>query len=457
MRNETDRIRADVLRFTQDMRDATRRLNDTMAQLALREEELARVNERLVDVDQAKTTFVSNIAHEFRNPLQLMLGPLEDGLARAASGVGVQREMLELAHRNALRLLKLVASLRDFSRVDSRQAEATYRPIDLGRFTAELTGQFESACAHCGLALVSDCPPMDEPTYVDPEMWEKIVFNLLSNAFKYTFTGTIRVAVGKADGGTELVVQDTGIGIAADDIGHIFERFYRVKGARGRSIEGSGIGLALTHDLVALHGGSIDVASTPGAGSSFRVRIPLGTAHLPADRISAAPEVTPTAAGAKEYVAEILSWEGHQEEAAEAKTVPGGGEERAAPPVGGQRLRILVAEDNRDMRAYAVRLLEGAGYDVRAVGDGEAALAAAREEPPPDLILIDIVMPKLDGVALLRALRSSPKTEGVLAILVSVRAGADARIQGLDAGADDYIVKPFSSAELLARIAATIR
>jgi signal transduction histidine kinase len=228
-------------------------------------EEERRRAEALAELDRAKTAFFSNVSHEFRTPLTLMLGPIEDALAEGDLP-GRTRERLEVAHRNSRRLLKLVNALLDFSRIEAGRVEAAYEPVDLAAFTAELAGVFRSAVERAGLEFVVDCQPAGEPVYVDREMWEKIVFNLLSNALKFTFDGRIEVSLRRLDGdapggSVELTVSDTGTGIPEDELPRLFERFYRVKGASGRTYEGSGIGLALVRELVKLHGGHVRVRS----------------------------------------------------------------------------------------------------------------------------------------------------------------------------------------------------
>ena len=393
--------------------------------------------EALAAMDRAKTAFFSNVSHEFRTPLTLILGPIADALAEAADDLpAAQRERLEVAHRNALRLLRQVNALLDFTRVEAGRAEASFEPVDLAALTAELASNFRSACERAGLDLVVDCPPLAAPVHVDRDMWERIVLNLVSNAFTFTLAGSISVALHDTTGGVELVVRDTGVGIAADELPRIFERFYRAEGQRGRTHEGIGIGLALVEELVRLHGGTIHVGSLPGQGTEFRVTIPAGMDHLPLDRIRT-PASTSSQAGA--YVEEAGHW------------VPG---EAVAQPDAVMlqgRPRIVLADDNADMRAYVARILEQADYAVEAAADGAAALAAARRQPP-DLILADVMMPGLDGFGLLRALRADPALGNLPVILLSARAGEEARIGGLAAGADDYLVKPFGARELRARV-----
>jgi signal transduction histidine kinase len=195
------------------------------------EEERKRA-EALAEIDRAKTLFFSNVSHEFRTPLTLMLGPVEDALRNETMPPG-EREQLDVVHRNGLRLLKLVNTLLDFSRIEAGRAQASYKSTDLAALTAELASNFRSACEKAGLRLLIDCPALPEPVYVDRDMWEKIVLNLISNAFKFTFSGEIAVTLRAGGGSAVLMVRDTGTGIAAEALGRLFERFYRIEGAKG--------------------------------------------------------------------------------------------------------------------------------------------------------------------------------------------------------------------------------
>jgi signal transduction histidine kinase len=413
-------------------------------------EEERRRAEALAELDRAKTAFFSNVSHEFRTPLTLMLGPLEELLA-AASVPPAERALAAAAHRNGLRLLRLVNTLLDFARVEAGRARARFVPTDLAALTADLASAFRSACDRAGLVLSVDCPALPAPVHVDREMWEKVVLNLLSNAFKFTFQGGIAVSLEARGGAVELVVRDTGTGIPEDELPRLFDRFHRVQGAAGRSHEGSGIGLALVKELVGLHGGAVTVDSEVGRGTAFRVTVPLGIAHLPADAVAAAPADGASATHADAFVQEALRWlpDGPEEE--------GAGLDGILPAKHGQETgRILVADDNADMRDYVRRLLQAAGHEVRLAPDGKAALEAASADPP-DLVLSDVMMPRLDGFGLLRALRADPRTREAPIILLSARAGEEAEVEGLDAGADDYLVKPFAARELLARIGANLR
>ena len=241
--------------------------------------------EALAEIDRAKTTFFSNVSHEFRTPLTLLLGPLEELLADPGLSPEA-RTRLELAHRNSLRLLKLVNSLLDFSRLEAGKVRAFYEPVNLSAYTADLASTFRSAMERAGLEFEVDCPPLPQPVYVDREMWEKVVLNLLSNAFKFTLSGRVTLRLRSADDGSALLqVEDTGVGVPAHEIPRLFDRFHRVEGTHGRTHEGSGIGLALVQELVRLHGGSIEVRSEVNAGTTFSVRLPYGSAHLRAEQL----------------------------------------------------------------------------------------------------------------------------------------------------------------------------
>ena len=408
--------------------------------------------EALAEIDRAKTTFFSNVSHELRTPLTLMLSPLEDLLLAKRWNASEDRELLEMVHRNGLRLQKLVNSLLEFSRIEAGRIQAHYESTDLARFTEDLASTFRSAMERAGLSFTIDCAPLPQPVYIDHEMWEKVVFNLLSNALKFTFEGGVTVSMKTVGQSARLTVQDTGTGIPASELTHIFERFHRVAGARGRTIEGTGIGLALVQELVNLHRGSISVESEVSRGSRFTVTVPFGSGHLPKDKVKAAGINRSGVPGSDTFVAEALRW-------LPGGTVPRDGDgpnlagmDAGSSPAGAGTERILLADDNADMREYVRRLLAGR-YQVVTASDGLEALRCAVSEQP-DLILSDMMMPGLDGFGLLKELRARAETKTIPVLLLSARAGEESRVDGLDAGADDYLIKPFTARELLARVAA---
>ena len=396
--------------------------------------------ESLAELDRAKTAFFSNVSHEFRTPLTLMLAPIEELLSRDE---GQNRELLSVVQRNGQRLLKLVNTLLDFARIEAGRTQASYQSTDLAALTADLASNFRAACDKAGLRLEVDCSTSRTQAWVDREMWEKIVLNLLSNAFKFTMEGSIAVRLTETGEHFRLIVADSGIGMPRDSLDRVFERFHRFEGAGGRSHEGSGIGLALVQELVRLHGGSIAVDSELGKGTVFTVEIAKGNAHLPRDRLKESREEKGPRARADSYVAEAMGW------------LPGA--DFAIPAVEDARTggRVLIADDNADLREYVRRLL-AEHYDVEVVSDGLAALEAARARRP-DVIVSDVMMPKLDGFGLIRELREDPELRTIPVLVLSARAGEEARLEGLHLGADDYLVKPFSARELQGRVASLRR
>ncbi|WP_448628230.1 ATP-binding protein [Geodermatophilus sp. URMC 64] len=382
--------------------------------------------EALAELDRAKTAFFADVSHELRTPLTLLLAPIAD-LLRGGGLTDDVREPLELALRNGRRLRRLVDDLLDFVRIEGGRATAVRVATDVAGLTAELAGLLRSAAERAGLRLDIDCPPLPRTAHVDPRMWEKVVVNLVANAVKYTFVGGIAVTLRPADDGFELTVSDTGVGIPAEELPRLFERFHRVAESAARSREGSGLGLALVRELVGLHGGTVDVASRPGAGSTFTVRIPYGSPDA-AGQAPAAP--SEAAAGAAS-----LPWD---DVAAPTPTGPASG------------AGVLVVDDNADMRAYLTRLL-APHWTVRTAADGRAALDSVAAAPP-DLVVTDVMMPGVDGFELLRTLRRDPATRRIPVLMLTARAGQEAAVEGFAAGVDDYLAKPFDAPELVARV-----
>lgn len=429
-----------------------------MARGKAREQERQRL-QALSELDRAKNTFFSNISHELRTPLTLMVGPLDELLHRHDGALDERsHELLTVARRNCGRLLKLVNALLDFSRIEAGRIQATFEPLDIARFTQDLVSVFRSAIERAGLELQVDYPAAGTIVYVDRHMWETIIFNLLSNALKYTLTGSIRVSLAERKGSIELSVSDTGTGIPSNALPRLFERFYRVPNVRGRTHEGTGIGLALVQELVRLHGGSIEVASEENVGTTFKVSIPTGTQHLPTEHIQPAAQAHQAPTVASAYVAEAELWVidsegGMRDSSGEPLIAPG----ELIPPMRtetAQKGTVLLVEDNADMRAYVQRLL-ARNFHIRTATDGEDALEQIRQNCP-DLVLSDVMMPRLDGFGLLKAIRSEPQLRELPVILLSARAGEEAHIEGLEQGADDYLVKPFTARELEARVQAQL-
>ena len=413
----------------------------------------------LAELDRAKTVFFSNISHEFRTPITLMLGPIQELLGHADGNAGAfklppgSRELLTLVHRNGLRLQKMVNALLDFSRLEAGRIQANFEPTDLSRLTRDLASGFRSTIERGGIKYEVQCDPLPEPVYVDRDMWEKIVLNLISNAFKFSFEGKIEVRLRADDEHAVLTVSDTGVGVPESELPRLFERFHRIEGSKARTHEGSGIGLALVQELVRLHHGEIAATSELGKGTTFSIAIPFGTEHSLASgtrdaaRINSGDVRTRPATQSKIFADEMAEWL-PEDPSAVAAAMGANAHGRDS------EIRILVADDNTDMREYVARLL-GARWTVETVSDGVAALESIQKHRPT-LVITDVMMPRMDGFELLREIRRDPATRRIPVVMLSARAGEESRIEGLEAGADDYIVKPFTARELVARVAARL-
>jgi len=411
--------------------------------------------EALAELDRAKTAFFSNVSHEFRTPLTLMLGPTEDALHSAEPRL--QGDQLEMLYRNELRLLKLVNTLLDFSRVEAGSIQTQLAPTDLPKLTRDFADAFRPAIERAGLAFQVKCEALPSLVLVDPAMWEKIVMNLLSNALKFTFEGSIGLSLVERGEDIELCVRDTGTGIPAAELPHMFKRFHRVSHARSRTHEGSGIGLALVHELCKVHGGGVSVSSTLGKGTAFTVRLPLRASRQTEYEFANAPA---TSLGVGAYTEEASRWSPQAREGARqlqkpsAPPLPSQARDNRASDDASKAIRILVADDNADMREYLGSLLSQR-FTVECVTDGQAALDSVLRTAP-DLVISDVMMPSLDGFGLVRTLRADPRTAALPIIMLSARAGEEATVEGIELGADDYLVKPFSARELFARVGARL-
>ncbi|WP_460406153.1 SpoIIE family protein phosphatase, partial [Actinophytocola sediminis] len=387
----------------------------------------------LEELDAAKSDLLASASHELRTPLTMVSAPAEEALADTDQPLPpAQRERVRLIYRNAARLRRMLSDFLDVTRISSGGLLADRVATELGQLTREIATSYAPAIEHGGLEFEVDSPDLSRMAFVDREMWERIVLNLLSNALKFTLDGRITLRLrGEADD-VVLTVTDTGIGIPPDQLPLLFNRFHRVHGNTGRTGEGAGIGLALVNELVALHDGTAAAHSAEDTGSTFEVRLPYGAGALssPARHPGWVREV---------HLAEAFGWLTNVQEP--PRTLDGG------PPV-------LVVEDNAELRGYLVRLLSPQ-WTIQATTDAGTALALARAMKPA-LVLAGANLPRMSGLALLNALRGDPTTRNVPIILLSAKAGAKATADALHAGADDYLVKPFSSVELLARVRSTI-
>ena len=431
--------------------------------------------EKLAEIDRLKTLFFSNVSHEFRTPLTLMLAPLADSLEELKN----QNEPLLKAHhdrqmliqRNALRLLKLVNSLLDFSRIEAGRIDAVYEPTNLTQLTKDLASVFRSLIEKENIAYTQEIENIEDWIYVDKEMWEKIIFNLLSNAFKFTFEGEIKVSLKKEKESIFLSIQDSGVGISESDLPRMFERFYRIESTKGRSYEGSGIGLSLVQELVKLHGGNVEVRSQQGKGTTFIVSIPMGYSHLPQQSVTRKREGYKPAVIGTAFVEEAKRWSANENLMSPSRNYATSSVESSSGPLPKKDThtkinRILLVDDNADMREYVESILSKY-WEVKTVCNGLEAFNAILESTSDnlntdtiedknlntfDLVLSDVMMPILDGFGLINKIRNNSSIQHLPIILLSAKAGEEAKVEGLSSGANDYLIKPFSAQELIARI-----
>ncbi|HYC85641.1 MAG TPA: ATP-binding protein, partial [Chryseosolibacter sp.] len=396
--------------------------------------------EILTTLDKLKTEFFNNISHEFRTPITLLLGPVKD-LLNTRSIPAIHHSKLEMVERNALRLQKLVDSLLDFARIESGRFDVVFQPTDICEFTALLASNFRSAVEKAGLEFIVKCEKT-EPVYLNRPMWEKIVFNLLSNALKFTFKGKIEIVIKSNIKHVQVLVCDTGVGVSRDNYGKIFERFVRVENVTARTFEGSGIGLALVKELVEMHGGTIKVKSEVGSGSEFIVTLPKGKRHLPPKAIHELNDQIQNLTTGDSFSTEAIGW---------LSETP-----RQHPSRKPEKKSILLVDDNADLRDYINGILKFQ-YQVVQVSNGAKAKECLVKGFQPDLILSDIMMPEMNGYELFHFLRSSSSFSTIPFIFLTAKASEEDRVEGIERGVDSYLVKPFSAKELLATVKSRLR
>jgi signal transduction histidine kinase len=399
----------------------------------------------LTELDRAKTEFFSNVSHEFRTPLTLLLGPVEDLLSTQETSPQELKRQLLLVQRNAIRLQKLVNALLDFARIEAGRAEPSFTETNLSKLTASICSSFTSLMDNAGLEFSVNCDPQMAHVFVDPDMWEKIVLNLVSNAFKFTEHGSITISLAAENDYACLKVSDSGIGIPEHELPNTFKRFHRIKSSFARTHEGSGIGLALIKELIEMHRGEISVESS-AKGTTFTVRIPLGSKHLPQELINAKTHLASTSIARDAFVQEAQRW-GSADESLETSL-------KTPSPQSNMDITILLVEDNADMRDYVHNII-GDRWSVRRASNGVEALALLQKQQF-DLIVSDVMLPKMDGFELLSIVRADQRWSDIPVLLLSARAGEEATVEGLNAGATDYLVKPFSPKELIARIGSAL-
>jgi signal transduction histidine kinase/ligand-binding sensor domain-containing protein/AraC-like DNA-binding protein len=420
-------------------RELTLLVQSRTAELRRHEQQLEAQNAKLSELHQLRSRLFANLSHEFRTPLTLILGPLRSLLdGRHGTLSASVREQHELMLRSARRLLRLINQLLDLAKLQAHAVVLQRRPHELVAFARAVCESCAPLAERRGIALRFHTEAPALAVAFDAEQLEKALLNLLSNALKFTPAGgVVEVSVSGAASTAEITVRDTGVGIAPDELARVFDRFYQVDATATRQYEGTGIGLALAKELVELHGGEIVAISTPGAGSTFTVRLPLGEEAIADAHAAPAP---PAPSGRDELLDTALAID------PPAPVAPLPQEEPTA-----DRTTVLVIDDNADVRAY-IRSILKPSYRVIEAADGQAGLEMVRGALP-DLVVADVMMPELDGLALGRALKADAMTDAIPVVLLTARAAPEDHVAGLEAGADTYLVKPFDPAVLEATVA----
>lgn len=410
--------------------------------------------EQLLALDKQKTTFFQNISHEFRTPLTLTIGPLESAVEQ---GVGLSFEQSVIALRNSQRLLRLVNQLLDLQRLDAGSMQATFYPCDFAQVVSSVATAFQAYCDRKHITLstqIQPCPPV----YLDLEKFDKVIYNILSNAVKFTPSGgTIQITLNTFEQRCYLEIEDTGIGIRQEQLPHIFERFQQADGSASRTHEGTGLGLALVKELVELHGGEVRVSSTYGTGTLLTVELPLGADHLPAERIHQTSRRLEQGRAAVELadlhhqVASVPSYLSSREQISAPATIDAPMCPLPHPSNRHDGATILVVDDNPDLRSYVASILQHQGHRISTAENGATGLEMARNIQP-QLIITDLMMPQVSGIELIQQIRLDPGLQGTPIILLTANVDDETRLDGVEQGADAYISKPFKDRELLAEV-----
>ncbi|MER3432561.1 MAG: adenylate cyclase [Leptolyngbya sp. ERB_1_1] len=403
--------------------------------------------EKLLQLDRAKTEFFQNISHEFRTPLTLMVGPLEGAVS---SSQGLSLEQSTIALRNSRRLLRLVNQLLDLQRLDAGRMQPKFQPCNLAEFVSQIVETFRPYCEKKGLNLITQLEPCSD-IYLDLEKFDKVLYNLLSNAMKFTPAGQIIiVALEAIDDRCCLKVRDTGIGIRADQLPHLFERFRQAEGSENRSFEGTGLGLALVKELVELHNGQINVESSYGQGTTFTIDLKFGAAHLPSEQVVDTHCEVQTNRAAVELADLEVELQDDRDSEPESP-MPAAHASVTELSIHQHQAKILVVDDNPDLRSYVSGVLKRQGYLVWTARNGAEGFEQAKTHYP-SLIVTDLMMPIVSGLDMIRMIRAQEDLKGTPIVLLTAKADEDTRLEGVERGADAYLSKPFNDRELLAEV-----
>jgi signal transduction histidine kinase/DNA-binding response OmpR family regulator len=406
-------------------RRINRKLESQNQEILLQRNQLLEMTEKAKEATAAKFNFFTNISHEFRTPLTLILGPLEDVLSSPKLHFTVKNNLQHI-HRNAMRLLRLINQLMDFRKIEGDKMKLGASDNNLGEFVTEIANSFQDLSRKKSISFHIVNKSRDLRVWFDVNMLDKVLFNLLSNAFKFTHEGgTIQVTIDEdAAGGMAIItVEDSGVGMTTDVAEHAFEPFFQ--GSRS-NFNGTGLGLALSNELITLHHGSITLKSEKWKGTKFSIRLPIGKSHLRPNEIVEEQSSTPSYEDVRIYTTDIE---------------PTGSEEEAALP-GSKEHSILLIEDNEDFRAFLKKRL-GSAYEVHEADNATAGITLAYDIVP-DLIITDIIMPGLDGLHLTETLKQDIRSSHIPIILLTAKNSIEDQIKGIRLKADAFIVKPFN-------------
>lgn len=421
----------------------------TRSMLAKTSSELSESLQQLRELDRLKNEFFANISHELRTPLTLILSPVEDLLTQPLTAD--LSTPLRIVRRNAQRLLRLIDDLLDLARLDGGGLRLNVADVNIGDLVLRVVEAARPAAEARSQTLEGPSPPSSSIIFGDPHRLEIILTNLIGNAMKFTPEGgRIAVSMATGDQWVEVHVKDTGPGIAKDKQERVFDRFYQVEGSERRSQGGAGIGLPLARSLAELHGGELKVESDLGQGSTFILKLRLGSQHLEEETIERRRVRSEAHPGRRSEDRPIVSIPPPSSEGPVAVL-----DEGRIQLARGRRARVLVAEDEKDLRDFITAALT-ADFDVIPAGDGEQALELVRKERP-DLVLTDIMMPRLSGTDLCRAIKQDRQLRATPVIVLTARSSADSTLEGYSSGADDFVAKPFHTRVLIARVKAQLR
>lgn len=425
---------------------------------------LEKANAELKQLDELKTRFFANVSHEVRTPLTSIIAPVQSMYSGDTGELTLdQQDMVAQVYRNSLRLLDMINQMLDFSKFDAGKMQLRLEKIDLAETVQDTIAIFQEVTKRKGIKLIYEQQDEVPPAFLDFDKVERILTNLLRNAIKFTHRGSIRIQVGKNNGSLLFQVKDTGIGIPADHLEHIFKRFQQVDSSTTRRYEGTGLGLTIVKEAVDMLRGTVSVSSRKNEGTIFQVLLPANLEELEPNAFRERRDRTRRKEGTSfpgsDKREEIRRLDDHakvtindlalidRHEAINQKE----DKETEEPRQVEKTDRILLVEDNPDLRSYVRKMMDRFGHGVTTAVDGLDGWQQIQKDPP-DLIVSDVMMPEMDGYELTDKVKSTASTMHIPIILITAKPGLDSKLKGLETGADDYLPKPINVRELDARI-----